>query len=399
MNMICPVCGTEYLGWVTRCADCGVAVVVPAEAPNPLDLPEEEQVVYELGEWSLDLQAAAAAAMADAGIPHGFDGADLVVHVNHESAVDALLEAVEHGPDGRAEGEPTTSTLVYELDQWHQAARDELCARLEEGSVPYRMDGDQLVVDPADEEAVDFLVSEVRTYATETAPADESDIDDDRAPAAGGEKDDVDGDNDDDDSDNDDDNDDDGEDGDDDGDEGRAGRDAPARLLSSRRGPVDDGGGEDEDPEVLGRLYLTAASLADDPADPEALVELLDFSDSLDENRPPFGVDNAFWERVLVVVDDLADAIAGPDPDDEVGEHDPDDGDGAAGDVAGANDDDTVDEELARVVARPAIRGQFIPQRATREAEPATTGPSPVMHEEQARRLARRLRSMLQEYV
>ena len=330
--------------------------------------------------------------------PHGFDGADLVVHVNHESAVDALLDEVEHGPGGRADGEPTTSTLVYELDLWHQAARDELRARLEEGSVPYRMDGDQLVVDPADEEAVDFLVSEVRTYATETAPEDEDDPD--AGHAASGENGDVDiYDNEREDGEGGDDvSDDDGDDAGDDTRDRRSDRDAPARLLSSRNGTVDDSGGEDEDPEVLGRLYLTAASLADDPADPEALVELLDFSDSLDENRPPFGVDNGFWEQVLVVVDDLADAIAGPDPDDE-DDDDPDEDDGAAGDVAGANDDDAVDEQPARVVPRPTTRGQFIPQRATREAELAPTGPVPVMHEEQARRLAGRLRSMLQDYV
>ena len=195
----------------------------------------------------------------------------------------------------------------------------------------------------------------------------------------------------------------------DDRDDRRAVRDAPARLVSSRRAPVDDGVGDDEDPEVLGRLYLTAASLADDPADPAALVELLDFSDSLDENRPPFGVDNGFWEQVLVVVDDLADAIAGPDPDDgDDGDDDDGDGDGGAGDdgddggaageVASANDDASGDEP-ARAAERPSSRGQFIPQRAMRDAEPTPAAAAPVMHEEQARRLARRLRSMLQEYV
>ena len=24
---ICPACGAQYLGWVTRCADCGIALV------------------------------------------------------------------------------------------------------------------------------------------------------------------------------------------------------------------------------------------------------------------------------------------------------------------------------------------------------------------------------------
>ena len=83
-NRVCPVCNAEYLPWVQRCSDCGVALVEPAEAPNPLELPEDEQVVYELGGWPLDKQAAVAEAMAESGIPHAWDGAELVIHLNHE---------------------------------------------------------------------------------------------------------------------------------------------------------------------------------------------------------------------------------------------------------------------------------------------------------------------------
>src|SRR3954447_2762860 len=54
------------------------AMTDSADPPNPLDLPEEEQVVYELGGWSLDLQAEAAEVLAESQIPHAWDGTDLV---------------------------------------------------------------------------------------------------------------------------------------------------------------------------------------------------------------------------------------------------------------------------------------------------------------------------------
>ena len=52
----------------------------PADPINPLHLSEEEQVVYELGAWSIDLQAEAAEVLAESQIPHAWDGTDLVVH-------------------------------------------------------------------------------------------------------------------------------------------------------------------------------------------------------------------------------------------------------------------------------------------------------------------------------
>ena len=92
---ICPVCGADYLDWVETCSTCGVLLVVPAQAPDPLRLPVDQQVVYELGEWPLGMQASAAQVMAESGIPHGWDGTDLVVQLDHEASVDVLLEAVE----------------------------------------------------------------------------------------------------------------------------------------------------------------------------------------------------------------------------------------------------------------------------------------------------------------
>ena len=97
---ICPVCGADYLDWVETCSVCGVQLVAPGEAPDPLRLPVEQQVVYELGVWPLGLQAAAAQVMAESGIPHGWDGTDLVIQLEHEATVDDLLDAIEQEQPG-----------------------------------------------------------------------------------------------------------------------------------------------------------------------------------------------------------------------------------------------------------------------------------------------------------
>jgi hypothetical protein len=97
---ICPVCGADYLDWVATCTVCGVALVSASEAPDPSRLSEDEQVVYELGGWPLGLQASAAQEMAESGIPHAWAGTDLIVHLDHEGTVDAIMEAIEAAQPG-----------------------------------------------------------------------------------------------------------------------------------------------------------------------------------------------------------------------------------------------------------------------------------------------------------
>src|SRR5689334_18684747 len=100
---------------------------------NPLDLPEEEQVVYELGGWSFDLQAEAAEVLAESQIPHGWDGTDLVVHLDWEQMVDELLDAVERGATGTVD--EADDELVYELDEWPAEDRETLTTKLDEAGV------------------------------------------------------------------------------------------------------------------------------------------------------------------------------------------------------------------------------------------------------------------------
>jgi hypothetical protein len=160
-NRICPVCSAEYLPWVQRCSDCGVALVEPAEAPNPLELPEDEQVVYELGGWPLEKQAAVAEAMAESGIPHAWDGAELVIHIDHETAVDAIVEAIEE-PDAAVTEEDSQEEVLYDLTEWPSSERARLDTLLAAGGVPHRYedDGLTLVIARRDEPLVETLLDQ-----------------------------------------------------------------------------------------------------------------------------------------------------------------------------------------------------------------------------------------------
>ncbi len=269
---ICPVCGSDYLDWVEKCTACGVALVAPAQAPDPLRLPEDQTVVYELGVWPLSLQAGAAQAMAESGIPHGWDGTDLVVHVDHEPTVDALLDALEQGeesplaPSDRGwtpgsavngfsldeardrapieleAGEPGDE-LEYEVDEWSAEDRHELERRLVAGGVPHRWEQDDvLVIATRDEELVEAMLDEVE-YPEALEP--ETDEDDDGV----------------------------------------------YQLMSE--------------------LFLAADRLKSNPRDPDGLEGLAMVVSAADADRPPYGVDPALWERAVEEANELADRIAG----------------------------------------------------------------------------------------
>ena len=176
-NRVCPKCGASYVEWVTVCADCRLALVDPDQIDDPRQLDEEFQLVYELGGWTLDQQTAAAAAMAESGIPHAWEGADLVVHVEYEDAVDALMEPIEAqgggsrlGPDGQPEPE-----TEYDLSEWPEHDRRTIVDRLVEAGVPHRWEGTLLLVPMSEEDVVDEVLDDVELGGDEASINDEGD--------------------------------------------------------------------------------------------------------------------------------------------------------------------------------------------------------------------------------
>ena len=150
----------------------------PRDDIDPLELPEEEQLVYDLSAWPIDVQAEVAEALASAGITHNWLGTDLVVHERNEDAADALLADIErlHGLESDAdlpEREPG-SEVEYDLSDWDAPARALLTARLIEADVPFRWEGGLMVTAAADEETADAVLDGVEdSLATEGVPLTE----------------------------------------------------------------------------------------------------------------------------------------------------------------------------------------------------------------------------------
>jgi hypothetical protein len=259
-ELACPVCGTEYQGWSTRCLNCGVALVPTEDPPNPIDLDEDQQVVYELGEWPLDLQAAAAQALAEAEIPNSWDGTDLIVHVDHEDQVDAILEQIERDGgladdteeavdvDDAVDAEIDTEgdgLLEYTLDELRPDERERLTQLLNENGLRYRWDDDvTLVVDDTDEALVEALLDQVE-YPNELAEE-----------------------------------------------------------------PVEADVPGEGDPEALGSLFIAADKLKHNPLDAGAYGDLLGLLEKCDEDAPPYGFPKPVWQQALATADQLADLIA-----------------------------------------------------------------------------------------
>jgi hypothetical protein len=166
----CVACDAEYTDWITTCSDCGEPLAATGDDEEP------ERIVYEVGTWPLALQAAAAQAMAESGIPHAWVGADLAIEEAYEDKVDALLDEVEKGAD--VTGDDIDGEMSYELDDWTEDQRIELRQGLLDNSVPHRWEGDILVVAIADEDTVDSILdqAEFSDNQTEMSPEIMSDL-------------------------------------------------------------------------------------------------------------------------------------------------------------------------------------------------------------------------------
>jgi hypothetical protein len=157
----------------------------PADDQDPLDLPDEEQLIYDLAAWSLGLRAAAVEALAEAGIPHAWSATDLVMHVRHEALADAVLEAVERqgradgevidaapaGDEDRAERPAVTRSdgeVEYDLSEWSDADRATIDDELSVVEVPFRWEEPALLVVPAERELeVDALLDRLEAAIDE----------------------------------------------------------------------------------------------------------------------------------------------------------------------------------------------------------------------------------------
>lgn len=128
---------------------------------DPLD-PDVVKVHYDVSAWNFDQRAELSEALAEAELPHAWDGDEVVVPEAVEADVDRLFDELEKilGPFAIALDDDAEST-EFGLDEWSDADRDVLTEALIASEVPHRWDGTTVVVAADAEHAVDDLLDAI----------------------------------------------------------------------------------------------------------------------------------------------------------------------------------------------------------------------------------------------
>lgn len=230
---------------------------------NPND-PDATRVHYDLANWSFEQMAELAAALADAEIPHAWDGSELIVPESAEEATDDIVAQVEMRlgiPGDNEEAalrEPVAladdaASTEYDLAEWEQSERDLITSHLVARGLPFRWEEDVLLVGTDDEELVDSILDDVENDEGIELP---DETDEERAEA-------------------------------------------------------------DQLPfETLTTFFLAGDRLQRNPLDADGLEQLLSATDVADPEHPPYGVDKRLWLRMCELADELAAALVdGDEPD------------------------------------------------------------------------------------
>lgn len=251
---------------------------------NPND-PDATRVLYDLSSWTFDQQAELAAELAEAEIPHTWDGAELVVPESHEAVADSAITRVEarvgvvydgdpatassdvegsdafdSDDDGEGSGEDIASRAVplaipdgeatteYDQAEWPEGDRQSITRALTRQSVPYRWEDDLLVVPTANEALVESLMDMIEQ----------------------------------------------GE-------------------FTAHEDDMEEDVGERLPFETLTTFFLAGARLQKNPMDADGLEQLVAAIAVADPARPPYGVDMRLWQRTCELADELAGALADAD--------------------------------------------------------------------------------------
>jgi hypothetical protein len=233
---------------------------------NPND-PDATRVHYDLANWSFEQMAELAAALADATIPHAWDGNELIVPETAEGDTDDIVAQVEMrlGIASESDAEAPARQAVplaedaasteYDLAEWESGERDLITSHLIARGLPFRWEEDVLLVGTENEELVDAILDEVENDEGVELPDDDDDDDED------------------------------------------------ADQLPF---------------ETLTTFFLAGDRLHKNPLDADGLEQLLAAIDVADPDRPPYGVDKRLWVRTCELADDLAAALVdGDEPDAE----------------------------------------------------------------------------------
>jgi hypothetical protein len=144
----------------------------PTDEPEPVDgdggIPPsgDEEVVFDLDDWSDMERQAVTDRLKEAAIPHMWEGTSLHVAGVDEAPVENILDMVEGESDDDDEEDlppldADRDQVAYDLGEWDDDQLDALADALRAADISYTWDGDELYVYADDETKVDELLEGV----------------------------------------------------------------------------------------------------------------------------------------------------------------------------------------------------------------------------------------------
>jgi len=134
---------------------------------NPKDA-DAASTRYDLTDWSVDERADVVVALAQAEVPHQWDGDELVVPQEQEETVEDILDELEEQMDANDDDETADDNITeYELEEWTEGERKQLCDMLDNLDIGYRWDGTVLLVPIGVEAVVDSCLDSIDSRGVE----------------------------------------------------------------------------------------------------------------------------------------------------------------------------------------------------------------------------------------
>lgn len=225
-------------------------------ADDDEDVPPEDggggdSLAYDLDDWSELERQAITDRLREAGVPHGWEGARLLIAAVDEAMVDNVLDIVEGDADapGSQPLDTARDQIAYDTSELEDDVVDRLVAGLGEAGIEFAWgDGDveEIYVYADDEEAVDAAF-EAAEHPDELPAEDDETV--------------------------------------------------PGTATA----------------DLLGEVFVAADRLGHDGEDVEGTASLLDIALTIDELAPPYGVSARDWERICAGVGELSDLLVADD--------------------------------------------------------------------------------------
>jgi hypothetical protein len=165
----CPWCGAEYGVAATKCWDCKLALGEPPAATLPETTPDEE-VGFELDEWSAADRGGLAASLGGRGIDYRWEpGLVLVVRADDEAQVDSLLDDLESGDDDER-GERRRGWDESAAGDDDEDGDEESGERAQAAMADLFVAADRLMHGPGDDRVADDLIAATAVVSASVPP-------------------------------------------------------------------------------------------------------------------------------------------------------------------------------------------------------------------------------------